>query len=82
MIVQLGSRYATCLGVKTPRMLSWNSNQMIQKDHLAEDLNRKKVNIFKYSGIFSVFLSISSFFDDLSYYSIYFDTHRCLFDTI
>ena len=52
VIVQLGSKYATCLGVKTPRMLSWTSNLMIQKDNLAEDLKRKKVSIFKYSGFF------------------------------
>ena len=43
-IVQLGSKYVTLLGVKTPRMLSWTSNQMIQAKDLVEDLKRKKVS--------------------------------------
>ena len=44
-IVQLGSKYATYLGVKTPRMLSWTLNQFILTRDLGEDLKRKKVNL-------------------------------------
>ena len=48
-IVQLGLKYATSLGVKTPRMLSWTLNVMIQKDNLVEDLKRKNVTTYKNS---------------------------------
>ena len=41
-IVQLGSKYATSLSVKSPGMLTWTSNQVLQARDLAEDLKRKK----------------------------------------
>ena len=44
-IVQLGSKYATSLSVKTPKMLIWTSNQVIFARDLAEDLKRKKVSL-------------------------------------
>ena len=43
-IVQLGSKYLIYLGVKTLRMLTWTSNQVILARDLAEDLKRKKVS--------------------------------------
>ena len=44
-IVQLGSKYATNLGVKAPRMLSWTLTQVLQVRDLAEDLKRKNVSL-------------------------------------
>ena len=44
-IVQLGSKYATSLGVKILKMLTWISNQVILARGLAEDLKRKKVSL-------------------------------------
>ena len=44
-IVQLGSKYTASLGVKTPRMLTWTSNQVTLVKDLAEDLKRKKVSL-------------------------------------
>ena len=45
-IAQLGSKYATSIGVKTPRMLTWTSNQVIFARDLAEDLKRKKISLY------------------------------------
>ena len=59
-IVQVGFKYATSLGVKTPRMLCWTSTQMIKKDDLAADLKRKKVDVMN-TILFSVYLSILYF---------------------
>ena len=44
-IVQLGLKYATNLGIKALRMLSWTSNQVLQAKDVAEDLKKKKKDL-------------------------------------
>ena len=57
-IAQLDMKYATLVDVKSLRMLSWKSTQMIYKDDLITDLKWKKVEYFDHS---SVYLSILYF---------------------
>ena len=42
-IMQLGSKYATNLGIKAPRMISWTSNQVLQEKDAAEDLKKRRL---------------------------------------
>ena len=44
--MQLGSKYATNLSIKTPKMLSWTSNQVLQAKDVVEDLKKKKKGYF------------------------------------
>ena len=70
-IVQLGSKYATSLGVKTPRMLSWTSNQVIIARDLAKDLKRKKRLVYSCYYLVLCYYLIFLFGMDLEYFKYF-----------
>ena len=57
-IVQLGTKYATNLGVKIPRMLSWTANTILQAKEVGDELKKKKVGYKLYLFLASIYLSV------------------------